>query len=478
VLLKVSDTSYDTAWFDNYAATVQATVRNETGATLTKGTVVYISGGSGNKPLVTKASASTEASSSKTFAILAENISNNNNGQAVTMGLLKGLDTSAFTAGANLWLSTTAGQIVSPTPPASPAHAVFLGNVVRVHATQGEIEVRIQNGLELGELHDVLIDTPANGQVLKYDSAQGLWINGTDSSGVAWGAITGTLSSQTDLQTALDGKYSTSNPSGYITSSALSPYLTSATAASTYQPLSGMSSYLTTSSAASTYQTISGMSSYLTTSTAASTYLTQSNAASTYQTQAGMTNYLSKAGNLSGLASTSTARTNLGLGTLSTVNDAPADGSQYARKNNTWEVVSGGGGSFTGGPITTPITYTVGTQVSTMQNGGFNVTNSANSETVDIVTAGVYVYGSGGVMAVYSQGIQFPDTSIQTTAGIGEAAYDGVAYCRKDWGWVPAIQDAPIDGNYYVRKDGAWVQCTVVGIYDGNSGNTYNCLTV
>ena len=62
-----------------------------------------------------------------------------------------------------------------------------------------------------------------------------------------------------------------------------SNYLTSATAASTYQTISGMSSYLTTSSAASTYltitnasstyQTISGMSSYLTTSSAASTYL-------------------------------------------------------------------------------------------------------------------------------------------------------------------------------------------------------------
>ena len=59
---------------------------------------------------------------------------------------------------------------------------------------------------------------------------------------------------------------------GYITASALSPYLTSATAASTYQTLSGMSSYLTTSAAASTYQTLSGMSSYLTTSAAASTY--------------------------------------------------------------------------------------------------------------------------------------------------------------------------------------------------------------
>jgi hypothetical protein len=143
-------------------------------------------------------------------------------------------------------------------------------------------------------------------------------------------------------------------PSSYITSVSsplsvtsgnlsvdLSAYLTSATAASTYQTISGMSSYLTTSTAASTYQTISGMSSYLTTSAAASTYLTQSNAASTYQTisgmssylttssaastyqtQAGMSDYLSKAGNLAGLANTATARTNLGLGTMATATAA------------------------------------------------------------------------------------------------------------------------------------------------------------
>lgn len=49
-------------------------------------------------------------------------------------------------------------------------------------------------------------------------------------------------------------------------------YLTSATAAATYQTISGMSSYLTSATAAATYQTISGMSSYLTTAAAASTY--------------------------------------------------------------------------------------------------------------------------------------------------------------------------------------------------------------
>jgi hypothetical protein len=46
------------------------------------------------------------------------------------------------------------------------------------------------------------------------------------------------------------------NPSSFLTAAALSPYLTSATAASTYQTLAGMSSYLTTATAASTYAVI------------------------------------------------------------------------------------------------------------------------------------------------------------------------------------------------------------------------------
>lgn len=77
----------------------------------------------------------------------------------------------------------------------------------------------------------------------------------------------------TDVTSALGfTPYDATNPSGFITSSALAPYLTTATAAATYQTIAGMSSYLTTATAAATYQTISGMSSYLTTSAAASTY--------------------------------------------------------------------------------------------------------------------------------------------------------------------------------------------------------------
>ena len=66
-----------------------------------------------------------------------------------------------------------------------------------------------------------------------------------------------------------------------------------------------LSAYLTSATAASTYQTLAGMSSYLTTATAASTYYLQTNpdgflqsttAASTYQTQAGMVSYATLGG--------------------------------------------------------------------------------------------------------------------------------------------------------------------------------------
>lgn len=44
-----------------------------------------------------------------------------------------------------------------------------------------------------------------------------------------WGGISGTLSNQTDLQNALNAKYDSSNPDGYITSSALTNYVTTNT---------------------------------------------------------------------------------------------------------------------------------------------------------------------------------------------------------------------------------------------------------
>lgn len=146
---------------------------------LPKGTVVYIGGATGNRPYVLKADASTEATSSKTLGILAADIAANADGPCAVNGTLHdlALPTSTYTDGDSLWLSETAGEFVVNTPPAEPAHSVFIGWVARAHPTQGRLVIQIQNGYELNELHGVLISSEQPNDLLAYDSATSLWKN-------------------------------------------------------------------------------------------------------------------------------------------------------------------------------------------------------------------------------------------------------------------------------------------------------------
>jgi hypothetical protein len=155
---------------------------NGTGSTLTSGTVVYVSGAQGQRPSLAKASASSESTSSKTFGVVTENILNGAEGFVATFGIVRGLNTSAFSEGSALWLSTTAGQITT-TMPTQPNHGVFIGYCIRQHASSGQIFVKIQNGYELEELHNVLITSPSSGQTLVYDAANSVWKNQTPSGG-------------------------------------------------------------------------------------------------------------------------------------------------------------------------------------------------------------------------------------------------------------------------------------------------------
>ena len=91
------------------------------------------------------------------------------------------------------------------------------------------------------------IDAPSDGN--QYARKDAGWEQITNGGG-AWGSITGTLSNQTNLQNALDAKYDASNPSGYITNSALIPYITSSTATSTFLSKSSNLSDVTSASSA------------------------------------------------------------------------------------------------------------------------------------------------------------------------------------------------------------------------------------
>ncbi|CAB4152962.1 Intramolecular chaperone auto-processing domain containing protein [uncultured Caudovirales phage] len=152
-------------------------VRNTTGATIAKGTVIYLNGSSGTLPTIAKAQANSEATSSTTYGVVQNDIANNANGYVVVIGNLTGIDTSAYNAGDILWLSPTVAGGYTTTKPSAPNNSVYIGIVTRSNNTAGTIEVKIQNGYELDELHNVAISSVANNQVLVYESSSTLWKN-------------------------------------------------------------------------------------------------------------------------------------------------------------------------------------------------------------------------------------------------------------------------------------------------------------
>jgi hypothetical protein len=184
--------------------------KSSDGSERTKGKAVYVSGSDGNNKLVSYASASSEASSSKTIAVMAETISGGSKGFAASFGLVRNINTNGLTEGAAVWLSPTVPGGLTSTRPAAPNNAVFIGYCIRANQNNGVLYVNIQNGYELDELHNVRLTTPTDGQSLVYDSTTGLWVNetvlgqptvlsvGTVTSGtVAAVSVTGTAPSQT-----------------------------------------------------------------------------------------------------------------------------------------------------------------------------------------------------------------------------------------------------------------------------------------
>jgi hypothetical protein len=153
-------------------------VKNVTGSTIAKGTPVYFNGVSGTVSTIAPADASVEATAAQTVGVLASAINNNAFGYVTCVGYVTGLDTSSLTEAELIWLSETTGQMTS-TRPTQPAHGVVLGYCVKSSpGSSGIIYVKVDNGLELNELHDVLISGTATGNVLSFD-ASGLWKNKT-----------------------------------------------------------------------------------------------------------------------------------------------------------------------------------------------------------------------------------------------------------------------------------------------------------
>lgn len=151
-------------------------VYNNSGSTLSVGQVVAVNGAQGQRPAVTLADADSEPLSAATLGVVIESISAGAEGFVATFGAVRGVNTNGFTEGDPIYLSQTAGGFTS-TRPLAPAHTVFLGWVVKVNSSSGEIFLNISNGWELDELHNVRITSVANGDLLQYDSTGSYWEN-------------------------------------------------------------------------------------------------------------------------------------------------------------------------------------------------------------------------------------------------------------------------------------------------------------
>lgn len=161
--------------------TLLAYVTNADSVTITKGQPVYAFGGTGDRLTVKLAYNTTDATSAQTVGlVLSSSIAANQKGLIIVNGQLDGLSifpTSTWADGDAVYLGATAGT-VTKTKPSAPNHLVYLGFVTTAsNGSAGRMYVRVQNGYELDEIHDVKITSVANNDILKYNSSNSLWEN-------------------------------------------------------------------------------------------------------------------------------------------------------------------------------------------------------------------------------------------------------------------------------------------------------------
>lgn len=241
--------------------TLLAYVTNAETSTITKGQAVYAFGGTGDRLKVKLAYNTSDATSASTLGIvLSTSIAANQKGLIIMQGQLDGLSlfpTATWADGDPVFLSATPGG-VTKTKQYAPNHLVYLGVVTTAsNGGAGRMYVKVQNGYELDELHNVQAQSPNNNDTLYYDNSVSQWKTNSiagilgytpANASTAVTSVTGTspISSSGGTTPAISISQATASTSGYLSSTdwntfnnkqPAGAYLTSVTADS---PLSGL----------------------------------------------------------------------------------------------------------------------------------------------------------------------------------------------------------------------------------------------
>ena len=219
------------------AIKILLTVKNVSSSTLASGTVVRVAPTS-NPPsgnvLEVDVADNSAASTMPAVGVLIEDITAGSEGSCVAFGRASGFSTSGFTEGDTLYVNTSGG--FTTTKPTGTALIQRIGQVVKVHASNGSIEVFgagrsndvpniPQDQLWLGNssgvatatshtvenISNVTTSSKTDGQSLVWDAANSYWKNATVSGGGGGGASE--LSIETNEFTA------TANQTAFVISS-------------------------------------------------------------------------------------------------------------------------------------------------------------------------------------------------------------------------------------------------------------------
>ena len=152
--------------------------RNNTDSIITKGTPVYATGTLGASGRITVAPMIADGTIAGRYFIglAAEDIAIDADGQVMTFGKIRQINTSGYTDGDVLWISPTVAGELTTTEPTAPNLKIATAFVIHA-ATNGTLMVRAEQGTDLHSDQRVQVSGLTDGDVLTWSNANQRWEN-------------------------------------------------------------------------------------------------------------------------------------------------------------------------------------------------------------------------------------------------------------------------------------------------------------
>jgi hypothetical protein len=150
-------------------------VKNQTGSTIAKNSLVYASGtlGASGRISVSKFIANGTIDAKLLLGITAHDLTNGEDGYVISFGKIRQVNTDTFAAGAILYPSPTTAGVWTDVEPVAPNIDMPIGFCINSSSNNGTISIRVASGYALHELHDLAISSPVTNASLYFKS--GIW---------------------------------------------------------------------------------------------------------------------------------------------------------------------------------------------------------------------------------------------------------------------------------------------------------------